>query len=235
MKSYKSKKAILFDFGDTLASTIPTYPERIRIAMEKAGFELSYEEYMNAYMKADYETFRRYIKLKHVDNKMRMNCLFEIVTSETGLEADPDQILKSVVENMKKEGSRERVLLKNALELLRSMKKRGFILAIVSNNDGRVANKCEELGIREYFDLIVDSGNIGFIKPGKEIFDHTLKHLGLERSEVLHVGDLYGADILGANNAGIEAVWFNNKNSNDFENTGVVQIEDLSELQDIVL
>ena len=38
MIDIKNKKAIFFDFGDTIASTVPTYPDRIRIALCEIGF-----------------------------------------------------------------------------------------------------------------------------------------------------------------------------------------------------
>lgn len=232
---YMSKKAAMFDFGDTIASTVPEYPERIRLALEMSGYDLSREDYLKAYIKADYETFRRYKMSNHVDNQKRLDCLFEMLSEAAGVSGGSSDLRNEVMQNIRKVEFSKRILLNNAGNILESLKKKGLKLAIVSNNDGRVKEKCEELGVAGFFDLIVDSGNIGFIKPGAEIFDYTLSNLGLSRYEVIHVGDLYGADILGAMNAGIDPVWFNNKSSPDFENTGVVQISDLSELEDIIL
>lgn len=233
--SAKKKKAITFDFGDTLASTVPTYPERIRQAIEMCGSPIAEDVYTRAYMRADYETFVRYRKFNTLDERKRMEWLFEIVCRESGIQEDYRQLKQAVLRNINNINYRDRVLLDSAGEILEQLKDRGYILAIISNNDGRVESKCETLGIRSYFDLIVDSGNLGLIKPGKEIFIYTLKELGLDGGDVIHIGDLYGADVLGAKNAGINPVWINRTNSPDFDNTGVFQIKNLGELKDILL
>ncbi len=43
------------------------------------------------------------------------------------------------------------------------------------------------------------------MKPRKEIFKHALKLLEVEPQEVLHVGDLFRADVVGAVSCGMNA------------------------------
>lgn len=54
------------------------------------------------------------------------------------------------------------------------------------------------LGIGDYFDHLVISCEVGYLKPRKEIFRKALSLLSVEPSEALHVGDLFKADIVGA-------------------------------------
>ena len=58
---------------------------------------------------------------------------------------------------------------------------------------------------------IVTSEQAQAYKPRAEMFEYALRKFGLQRNEVLHIGDSFGSDILGAENAGIEAVWINRK------------------------
>jgi putative hydrolase of the HAD superfamily len=91
-------------------------------------------------------------------------------------------------------------------ESLQRLRKAGLQLAVVSNSDGRVEEALEAAGLREYFDLVIDSAVAGFEKPDPRIFQAALDALGVSADEALYVGDLYEVDIVGARAAGIEAV-----------------------------
>jgi HAD superfamily hydrolase (TIGR01509 family) len=86
------------------------------------------------------------------------------------------------------------------------LKSAGFLLGVVSNSEGRVEQALAAAGLREYFDVVVDSGKIGFEKPDPRIFHAALTALGVTPEEALYVGDLYEVDVVGARSAGMEAV-----------------------------
>ena len=89
---------------------------------------------------------------------------------------------------------------------------------------------CQAFDLANYFALLTDSTNLGYVKPDPRIFHHVLNELGLEPEDCLHVGDLYGADILGAKNAGIDVVWLNYRGINIQDDTETIQIKELAEL-----
>lgn len=82
----------------------------------------------------------------------------------------------------------------------------GYRLAVVSNADGRVEGVLEEVGLRPYFEFVLDSGIVGVEKPDPEIFLAASSRLQLAPQACLYVGDLYPVDYLGALGAGMEAV-----------------------------
>lgn len=92
--------------------------------------------------------------------------------------------------------------------VLEALHGRGLQLACVSNNDGRLEAMVEHLGWSGYFDLLVDSRTVGFSKPDPRIFHHTLERLGREPGELVHVGDYYSVDVVGARRAGAEGVLY---------------------------
>jgi putative hydrolase of the HAD superfamily len=92
-------------------------------------------------------------------------------------------------------------------ESLARLRAAGLRLGVVSNSDGRVEQALEAAGLREYFEVVVDSGLVGVEKPDPRIFQAALSKLGVTPQEALFVGDLYEVDVLGAQAAGIEAVW----------------------------
>jgi putative hydrolase of the HAD superfamily len=82
----------------------------------------------------------------------------------------------------------------------------GYKMAIVSNADGTVERGLSELGIRPFFDMVVDSHIVGMAKPDPGIFHHALSGLKAVPNKTLHTGDLYFADIIGARQAGVHAI-----------------------------
>ncbi len=99
------------------------------------------------------------------------------------------------------------------IELVRELVDAGVPVGIVSNSEGRLAELAEELGWRALFEVIADSGKLGFQKPGREIFDWTADRLGVACDAIVHVGDAYVADVEGALGAGARAIWFRGETS----------------------
>jgi HAD superfamily hydrolase (TIGR01509 family) len=89
---------------------------------------------------------------------------------------------------------------------LARLKTAGFLLGVVSNSEGRAEQALEAAGLRDYFDVVVDSGVLGIEKPDPRIFQAALQALRVAPEEALYVGDLYEVDVVGAHSAGIEAV-----------------------------
>jgi HAD superfamily hydrolase (TIGR01509 family) len=85
-----------------------------------------------------------------------------------------------------------------------------FQLGIVSNGAPDVQyRKLETLGLRQWFECIVLSEELGIRKPDPRIFWHATGLLGREPEECLCVGNSYAADIVGGKKAGVRVCWFN--------------------------
>jgi putative hydrolase of the HAD superfamily len=90
-----------------------------------------------------------------------------------------------------------------ALARLRARARR---MVVVSNANGTVRAKLERVGLSGWFDLIVDSAEEGVEKPDPRIFRTALARVGSAPERALHVGDLYGIDVVGARAAGVRAI-----------------------------
>ncbi len=85
-----------------------------------------------------------------------------------------------------------------------------YALHILSNGfDDVQAVKLEKSGIRNYFGEVITSETTGHRKPAKEIFDYSCDCIGLASDECLMIGDNYKADILGAMDANLTAMFYN--------------------------
>jgi HAD superfamily hydrolase (TIGR01509 family) len=119
-------------------------------------------------------------------------------------------------------------------ELAEELKARQVPIAIISNSEGRLAELVHELGYAALFPVIVDSGRLGIDKPDPRIFQHAAELLGVPLSEMVHVGDAWEADVLGARAAGAQAIWFSPSDDRQLP-AGVVSCRDAGELRRALL
>ena len=100
--------------------------------------------------------------------------------------------------------------LEGATSLLNALKGRAR-LGIVTNGFTELQQlRLERTGLREHFDVLVISEEVGVAKPHRDIFDHALLMMGQpQRERVLMVGDNPDSDILGGLNAGLHTCWLN--------------------------
>lgn len=100
--------------------------------------------------------------------------------------------------------------LPGALSLLKSLKGKAKLGIITNGFTALQEIRLERTGLRDYFDLLVISEQIGVAKPHPAIFDYALEQAGNPaRSRVLMVGDTAESDILGGMNAGLSTCWLN--------------------------
>ncbi|MEO8902515.1 MAG: HAD family hydrolase [Polyangiaceae bacterium] len=93
-------------------------------------------------------------------------------------------------------------------ELVEGLLQQGVPVGIISNSEGRLAELVEELGKTALFRVVVDSGRLGIDKPDARIFQHAARALGVPLADIVHVGDAWEADVIGAREAGALAIWF---------------------------
>jgi putative hydrolase of the HAD superfamily len=95
----------------------------------------------------------------------------------------------------------------DVLAVLEALKARGLIMGVLSNWDIRLGPLLEGLGLMPYFHHVVLSAVVGWEKPHPRIFRSALELAGVPAGQVLHVGDNYQQDVVGAQQAGMYAVW----------------------------
>jgi putative hydrolase of the HAD superfamily len=88
--------------------------------------------------------------------------------------------------------------------------KRDFALGIVTNGPCDLqCVKLEASGLRGYFGAVAISREVGILKPDPRIFAIALGRLGVIAADSVFVGDTPRTDIVGAQAAGMKAVWLN--------------------------
>lgn len=93
-------------------------------------------------------------------------------------------------------------------ELLQELTAAGIPLAVLTNSEGRAKELVDEVGLGSFIKVVVDSGLEGVEKPDPKLFAILACRLGHAPEDIVHVGDSYEADVLGALGAGMIPVWF---------------------------
>ncbi|MDH3890087.1 MAG: HAD family hydrolase [candidate division Zixibacteria bacterium] len=88
--------------------------------------------------------------------------------------------------------------------------KESYRLALLTNGEVGLQNEKLDLsGLRHHFEVVTVSGEIGIGKPDRQVFDLTLKRLGLTVDAAVMVGDNLRTDISGALGIGMFSAWIN--------------------------
>ena len=120
-------------------------------------------------------------------------------------------------------------MLSDRAALLRELRKR-YRVALVSNFDHTETAHAllERDNLRNGFDAVVVSEEVGLRKPHRRIFELACERIGLAPSACVHVGDSHRADIEGAAGAGLRCIWIDARNGSHAP--ALARIGDLSEL-----
>jgi putative hydrolase of the HAD superfamily len=96
----------------------------------------------------------------------------------------------------------------HVLEVLDVLRER-YPLAVVTDAQGAYARaELHKVGLLGYFDPIVVSGDHGYRKPDRRLFQFALDGMGVAAEHALYVGNDMHRDIFGAREAGMTTVMF---------------------------
>ncbi len=122
----------------------------------------------------------------------------------------------------------------NAKETLRSLKDRGIRIGVGTDMTARMQfRKLEMLGMLAYVDFLVSSEEAGAEKPALSFFARCVEKAGFGKKECLFVGDSLRKDVLGALDAGLQAVWYGPESPAE-EREDVLRITDMRQLPEVV-
>ena len=124
-------------------------------------------------------------------------------------------------------------LFPDAHEVLTYLKGK-YIMHLISNGFKESTEiKIAGSNISHYFDQVIISEAVGVNKPDKAIFEHALNLAGAVIDESIMIGDSIEADIRGALNFGMDAVYFNPMHLTKPDDVPV-QINNLKELMGLL-
>ncbi len=220
-------KGIFFDFDDTLQSRKGAYRLYCEAFLEKY-FPLVKGEKRQRML----DEMEEYVDGGYKDREVYFPQLIELWNWQ---DHPP---MQELYDSFNYDFGKYIVMLPGAVDVLKELKKRGYIIGAITNGVSSLQNiKLDTAGIRELFDVVVVSGDIGIYKPDRRIFDEAIRRAGLKNEETLFVGDHPVNDIEGALSAGMQVI---RMNYGDFKGKGLgkkgvfAEIEDIREILDYV-
>jgi len=202
-------KNVFIDLDDTLwdfhANAKSSLQELYDIKNLGRFFD-SFEQYFSIYAKRNIELWEEYGKGTISKEELSLE-RFNHPLIQVGIDNAP--LAKEIGEEYLALLPSRTMLVPYAKELLDYLHPK-YTLTIVSNGFVEVQyKKLNSCHIEQYFSHVVLSEAAQALKPDKRIFEYALQLNNAKASETIMIGDSYEADIVGAQNAGIDQIYFN--------------------------
>lgn len=152
---------------------------------------------------------------------------------ETGLSGVPEEINRLYFENLGQGGA----LLPGALELVRDLAQRYQLYIVTNGNAATQKPRLARSGLMGYVKEYFVSEDAGAAKPDKRYFDYVFARIpGFPKESALLIGDSPTSDMRGAQNAGVDSLWYNPKGETLPEGMAVTyQAESFGEIRQLLL
>jgi len=204
-------RAVLFDLFDTLLLLEKSevyYPpslKRLHEFLFKNGVTVSFENFRRVYFEVRdkfYSESRESLEEPH----------FNVRVSQTlrrlGYNFDAsDSVVAGATEAFADEFMHYVNLDANAIDVLQKLHGK-YKLGLISNF---AIPECgwkllDKFGLKEFFDVVMLSGEINRRKPSPEIFKNALNALGIKASQAVFVGDMLDLDVIGPKKVGMKTI-----------------------------
>src|SRR3989338_6026603 len=191
-------KAVLFDLDNTLIDFMTMKNECCAAAidaMRSEGLKIEREEAIGIL----FEMFDVH-GIEHPE-------IFQMFIEKVNGKVDYKMLAEGVVAYRRAQG-RYRKPYPDVVPVLEKLRTAGLKLGIVSDAPSQKAwIRLVELGIQDYFDVVVTLGDTGELKPSPLPFRKALDMLKIQSNEILFVGDKPERDIAGAKSVGMKTVF----------------------------
>jgi putative hydrolase of the HAD superfamily len=118
-----------------------------------------------------------------------------------------DETIREAVENRINRFRRALMNIEDSTRVtLRELRRVGKSLGLISNADVNEIAGWDDSPLKPYFDCVVFSCRVGYVKPERQIYERALKELGIEARHILYVGDGGSDELRGAKDMGMNTV-----------------------------
>jgi putative hydrolase of the HAD superfamily len=206
----KHVKAVGFDLFNTLitldSTALVEAENRLTASLHADGLTLEEDLFLSSHRK----WARRFLDETRKDGRETHNRFWIVAAlADAGHEMDPeDPLIAAAVEAYFSSFIERCRVIPGTIDMLRGLSA-DYRLGLLSNfTHGPAAREILAItGLAPCFDTVVISGEIGYRKPHRMVFDRLVKELGVSRHETIYIGDDPEPDIEGARGAGIRPVW----------------------------
>jgi putative hydrolase of the HAD superfamily len=132
----------------------------------------------------------------------------EVKLAFSNLHIDSPDLAGKIADIVSIESEKAVYLFPEAIGTLKHLKKRGVLLALITNGaSGMQRAKIQRFGLEPFFNSILVEGEFGSGKPDSRIFTYTLQKLNINSADAWMVGDDLERDIAPCQPLGIFSIW----------------------------
>ena len=192
---------VFLDFGGTIAHQTNTREEAIAASLAMLGHSRSLPDIATAVTAAREKYAGLWAHAMSFPQREEFfTGLYEAVAGALGFGGDSRAIGRHLWDTQQD----SYFLYDDVLPGLQLLRGQGARLGIISNWDKlNLTDVCRDLGIAQSFDVILPSAQAEADKPDPRIFRLALEMAHAEPQSCVHVGDSYGADVMGARGVGM--------------------------------
>lgn len=224
-------KHIFFDLDHTLWDFEKNSALAFERIFQELNFDINSEQFMDIYNPINVAYWKLYEKNEIDQETLRVSRVkdaFEALNYSITL--DEINIISNLFIDYLTSNNH---LIEGTIETLEYLKDK-YVLHIITNGFSFVQDvKLQKSNLDKYFVSITNSEAAGHKKPHENIFKHALTSANASKTESIMIGDSFEADVLGAINFGINAVYFNPKAEMISQNQ-IIQIQSLTQLKNIL-
>ena len=235
---------MLFDYGHTLihfdeqphAGLVDAYQKVNRLLADRLEREVPAAQVLieRVSRAVDEEIQRDYAAGR--PEEVEIAGIYDRALRSLDLELEPE-VIEQVME-LEQEGWLNSVHVgPDVLRTLQTLRQRSLRLGLVSNAaylPRLMKAQLAALGLREYFDGISFSSEVGVRKPHPRIYANALQQLGVDAAETIFVGDRVREDVQGPQSLGMRAVLTREWRQEDDPGSADAVIQRLGELPDVI-
>src|SRR5699024_11137067 len=205
-------ETIIFDVDDTLYDQALSFHKTFEQLMDG---KFTYKDIAQIYRRS-----REYSEILFDQSETGKISTFEwqtgrIIKACHDFNIEIDEEKASVFHQVYKKEQGKIELFPEIKQLLDGLYAKGCQLAILTNGEeNHQLMKIKQLQLDKWIpeQRIIISGSHGYAKPKQEIFDIVEQRLKCDPSKTIYIGDSYEKDIVGAKQAGWQAIWMNHRN-----------------------
>ncbi|MBL4862324.1 MAG: YjjG family noncanonical pyrimidine nucleotidase [Crocinitomicaceae bacterium] len=202
-------KHLFFDLDKTLWDLEKNSKAALEILytdLNLSDYTRSFNSFHKTYKKINAELWYRYGQGKITREELRfkrfMETLKRFQITDVALANTLNEVYSSI-------SPYQTNLFPEAINTLEALKKDNHTLHIITNGFKDVQYiKLEKSGLRDYFDVIVCSDEIGKNKPALDVFQYAMTNAKADPTESIMIGDDYRVDVVGAIRAGMQGILF---------------------------
>ena len=218
---------IFFDLDHTLWDFDANSEMAFRSILKKDHPTIEIADFIEKYAPINQACWKLYQYDKITHDELRYNRLkftfdaLEYFVSDAQIESIANDYIELLPQN--------NFLFDGTIEVLEYLEKK-YKLHIITNGFADVQyKKINNSNIAVYFKTITNSEMAGVKKPNPIIYEYALNLAKANKESSIMIGDCLEADVQGALNAGLDAIFFNDKNVEVKQN--IKQITHLLELK----